>query len=131
MATIKRFEDLEVLRKARELDNIIYKLSKKERLSKDFDLKRQALRSSGSIMDNIAEGFERGGKGEFVQFLSISKGSAGELRSQIYRSSDREYLSAEEFANVNARCEEISKMLQGFMDYLQNSTIKGSKYLKE
>lgn len=82
-------------------------------------------------MDNIAEGFERGGKGKFTQFLSISKGSAGELCSQSYRARDREYLSAEEFTDVHERCVEISKMLQGFMDYLQNSNIMGSKYIKE
>jgi four helix bundle protein len=131
VATIKRFEDLEVWKKARELDIILYKLSKTGEFAKDFDLKRQILRSSGSIMDNIAEGFERGGKGEFIQFLSISKGSAGELRSQCLRASDREYLLEKDFTNVHDRCVEISKMLQGFMDYLQNSEIRGSKYIKE
>lgn len=128
MATIKRFEDLEVWRKARELDNIVFDYTKKKEFASDFDLKRQMLKSSGSIMDNIAEGFERGGKGEFIQFLSISKGSAGELRSQNHRASDRKYFTQSEFENVFNRCEEISKMLNGFMDYLSNSEIKGNKY---
>lgn len=131
MATIKRFKDLEVWKKARELDNIVFELSKVGEFAMDFDLKRQARRSSGSIMDNIAEGFERGGKGEFVQFLSISKGSAGELRSQCYRAFDRKYLAEIKFADVQDRCVEISKMLQGFMDYLQNSSIRESKYIKD
>jgi len=130
MATIKRFEDLEVWKKARELDTIIFSLTKKGEFARDFELIKQVRRSSGSIMDNIAEGFERGGKGEFIQFLSISKGSAAELRSQNYRARDREYLTSEEFSSIHDRCEEIGKMLQGFMDYLQSSEIKGSKYIK-
>lgn len=131
MATIRRFEDSEVWKKARELDNIVFELSKAGEFARDFDLKRQARRSSGPIMDNIAEGFEKGGKGEFVQFLSMSKGSAGELRSQRCRAFDRKYLAEIEFAGVQDRCVEISKMLQGFMDYLQNSSIRGSKYIKD
>lgn len=130
MATAKTFEDLEVWKKARELDNIIFKHTDKKEFDKDFDLKRQMRRASGSIMDNIAEGFERGGKGEFIQFLGVSKGSAGELRSQNYRASDRKYFSIEEYDSIHKYCTEISKMLQRLMDYLQNSEIKGSKYIK-
>ena len=131
MATIQRFEDLDGWKKARELDKIVYKLSKVGDFGKDFDLKRQALRSSGSTMDNISEEFERGGKGEFIQFLSISKGSVGELRSQMYRANDRGYLFQKDYEDVLGRCEEISKMIQGFMSYLQNSNIRGSKYIKK
>ena len=82
------------------MENQLFKLTKVSEFSKDFDLKRQILRSAGSIMDNIAEGFERGGKGEFIQFLSISKGSAGELRSQVHRAADRKYLTNEENADL-------------------------------
>lgn len=131
MATIKRFEDLDVWKKSRILDNIIFKMSNKNNFKSDFELIKQARRSSGSIMDNIAEGFERGGKGEFIQFLSISKGSAGELRSQMYRAHDREYISKTEFDATYDQCVEISKMLQGFMDYLRNSDIKGAKYIRK
>ena len=130
MATVKQFEDLDVWKKSRDLDNIIFRISNKGEFAKDFELKKQIRRSSGSIMDNIAEGFERGGKGEFIQFLGISKGSAGEIRSQTYRASDRNYLTKSEFYDVYNRSVEISKMLQKFIFYLQNSDIKGSKYIK-
>ncbi|MFA6923415.1 MAG: four helix bundle protein [Bacteroidales bacterium] len=130
MATVKRFEDLEVWKKARELNKIIYQVSGKGEFAKDFELKKQERKSSGSIMDNIAEGFERGGRGEFIQFLGISKGSAGELRSQNHRAFDVNYISNDEFKNINTRCIEISQMIQGLMDYLQNSEIKGTKYKK-
>ena len=129
MATVKKFEDMEVWKKARELDNIIFEVSKKREFAKDFELKQQIRKSSGSVMDNIAEGFERGGKGEFIQFLGISKGSIGELRSQNYRAHDRQYIAKQEFDTIYNGCIEISKMLQGFMDYLQNSEIRGSKYI--
>jgi len=97
MATIKRFEDISAWQKARELSKEIYAITKIGRFSKDYELKGQILKASGSIMDNIAEGFERGGKGEFIQFLGIAKGSCGEVRSQLYRALDREYIDKEKF----------------------------------
>ena len=92
MATIKSFEEIEAWRKARVLSKEIFELTQKGSFSKDFSLRDQINRSSGSIMDNIAEGFERGGNTEFIQFLSIAKGSAGEVCSQIYRAHDRNHL---------------------------------------
>ena len=86
MATIAKFEDLEVWQLARELCKEIYEIISKGEYLKDFDTRNQMRRSVSSIMDNIAEGFDRGGKGEFIQFLSIAKGSNGELKSQLYRS---------------------------------------------
>lgn len=128
MAKIEKFEDLEVWKEARELCKIVYSLTKKPVFSKDFDLVRQIRRSSGSIMDNIAEGFERDGKKEFIQYLSIAKGSAGEVRSQSYRAFDQNYISKEEFNELYEKANDISKMLSGFINYLKNSELKGIKY---
>jgi len=83
--TISRFEELDIWKNARSLCKKIRDLSIHSGLAKDYSLKDQILRSSGSVMDNIAEGYERDGKKEFIQFLYISKGSLGETRSQIYR----------------------------------------------
>jgi len=128
MATIERFEDLEIWKEARELCKIVYRLTNKPPFSKDFDLVRQIRRSSGSTMDNIAEGYERDGKKEFIQYLSISKGSVGEVRSQSYRALDQKYISEEEFKDLYNKASSISKMLSGFINYLKKSELKGVKY---
>lgn len=98
MATIKRFEDLEIWQLAREISRDVYDITRKDSIKHDFSLIDQLRRSSGSIMDNIAEGFERDGNKEFVQFLSYAKGSAGETRSQLYRAVDQKYI---ETMNIN------------------------------
>ena len=128
MATISRFEDLEIWQKARVLTKRIFILSKKEKFAQDFRFRSQILSSSGSIMDNIAEGFERGGNNEFKQFLSIAKGSAGETRSQIYRAFDFEYISEDDFEELVPEYENLSGKIKNFMTYLQNSEIKGIKF---
>ena len=128
MATIKRFEDLEVWQNARELCKLIYPLTLKGSFASDFKLRDQINASSGSVMDNIAEGFERDGKGEFKQFLSIAKGSCGEVRSQLYRAIDRNHISQDEFQKCFSLAEETSKRLSGFISYLNTSEIKGLKY---
>src|SRR5690606_33995179 len=97
MATINRFEDLEIWQEARRLAKVIHKISIETDLKTDFRFKEQIKSSSGSVMDNIAEGFERDGNQEFRQFLSIAKGSAGETRSQLYRVFDCEYISEKDF----------------------------------
>jgi four helix bundle protein len=128
MAKIEKFEDLEVWQVARELCKIVYSLTNKNPFCKDFELVRQIRKSSGSIMDNIAEGYERDGNKEFIQFLSISKGSCGEVRSQSYRALDQSYISKEEFEELYNIASSISKMLSGFINYLRKSEINGIKY---
>lgn len=131
MTMVKRFEDLKVWQASRLISIAVFEITKNEKLSKDYSLKDQMNRSAGSIMDNIAEGFERGGKKEFIQFLYIAKGSSGELRSQIYRVKDRDFITNDEFEKLLNNVEEVSKQLMGFIQYLKNTEYRGNKYLQE
>jgi four helix bundle protein len=99
MATFQNFEDIGAWQKSRELTREIYRVSKQGPFSKDFGLRDQIRRASTSIMSNIAEGFERGGTGEFAQFLAISKGSAVEVKLQLYVAIDQEYIDKKTFAD--------------------------------
>ena len=128
MATIKQFEDLDSWKKSRTLCDEIFKHCAIKPFASDFELKNQIIRSSGSIMDNIAEGFERGSKGEFITFLGYAKGSAGEVRSQLYRAKDRNYLSEKEFDVLFKEITDISKMLSGFITYLNNANVRGERH---
>lgn len=128
MAKIERFEDILSWQKARELTREIYALSKQGEFARDFSLKDQVRRASISIMSNIAEGFERGGDKEFIQFLSTAKGSSGEVRSQLYVALDQGYLTEQQFQQSYLHSEEVSRLLAGFMDYLRQSELRGSKY---
>lgn len=128
MATIKEFEDLEVWKKSRALCKIIFEYTNTKPFANDFELKGQILKSSGSVMDNVAEGFERGSKGEFITFLGYSKGSAGEVRSQLYRAFDRNYVSEQELLESVRDIKEISKMLKGLIEYLKGSDIRGDRH---
>ena len=129
MATIKRFEDLEIWQESRRLSKEIILLSKTTDLRSDYKLKDQIKGSSGSVMDNIAEGFERNGNGEFKQFLSIAKGSAGETRSQLYRIFDNDYILEEKLNILVADYEKLSIKIHNFITYLNNNDFKGTKFI--
>ena len=131
MAKINSFEDLEVWQKAREFCKLIHELSESGTFAKDYSRKDQINRSSGSIMDNIAEGFERGGNREFIQFLSYSKGSCGEARSQLYRAFDKTHIGQTEFDVMKEKAIELSKQLSGLIGYLKKSEFKGEKFVRE
>jgi four helix bundle protein len=128
MANFKNFEQIEVWQKSRELTNLIYRVTAEGGFSKDFGLKDQIRKASVSIMSNIAEGFERSGTGEFTQFLAIAKGSAGEVRSQLYVALDQKYLTSNVFETLYGKVLQISKMTSGLMSYLRRSGIKGTKF---
>ena len=127
MARIDRFEDIEGWKLARRVCNRVYDVSSNGVFSKDFALVNQIRRASVSIMSNIAEGFERDGNKEFLQFLSVAKGSCGEVRSQLYIASDRGYVDETTFNEMSGILTETSKTLSGLMKYLRQSDEKGRK----
>ena len=128
MATIQKFEDLEVWQLARTLSQKIYPLTFEEPISKDFRFKDQIRGTCGSIMDNIAEGFERGSKLEFINSLTIAKGEAGELKSQLYRALDNLYLTTTQFQEFYDLVNSITKKLTVFISYLNKAVFKGQKF---
>jgi four helix bundle protein len=128
MATISKFEELEIWQKAREICQYVELLIQTTNLKSNFSLKDQIDRSSGSIMDNIAEGFERNGKREFIQFLSIAKSSAGETKSQSYRAFDKKLISEEQHFKLNEMIEIEKNKIGSMMNYLNNCEIKGLKF---
>jgi four helix bundle protein len=128
MAIVLRFEELEIWQQARDICKKIRKITEASiSFSKDFSLKSQILRSSGSVMDNIAEGFERNGKKEFINFLYIAKGSLGEVRSQIHRSFDAEHIEKTEYDAFIEECYNLSGKIAHFISYLSRSEFKGTK----
>ena len=129
MATIKRFEDLEIWQDARRLSKEIILISKNTELNKDFRFNAQIKNASGSVMDNIAEGFERNGNAEFRQFLSIAKGSSGEVRSQLYRVFDNDYINDEKLNYLVTEYERLSVKIHNFITYLNKRDFKGTKFL--
>lgn len=127
---VKYFEDLEVWKSARELTNRIYEITNDGRFAKDFGLRDQIRRASVSVMSNVAEGFERGGNQEFTQFLSIAKGSCGEVRSQLYVAMDRAYIAKKDCEQLIDEFRKLSIMINNFVEYLKGSNYKGTKYKK-
>ncbi len=127
MATIKRFEEIEAWKLARELCKKVGALIDEGNFKKSFRLIGQIEGSSGSIMDNIAEGFERGTRAEFIQFLGYAKGSCGEFRSQLYRTVDRNYINQQQFDEFFVMAVRISAMLQKLIEYLQKTEVKGTR----
>ena len=131
MAEIKRFEDIEAWQRARQLVQAIYEISSLGDFAKDFGLKEQIRRAAVSVMSNIAEGFERGGDKEFLQFLALAKASGGEVRSRLYVALDQNYLDEAQFRSISEQAIQISQLIAGFMRYLQQSDLRGSKYLRK
>ncbi len=127
MGTIKRFEDMEVWKKSRELSKAVYQATSRREFAFDSALRDQMRRAVVSIVSNIAEGFERGSDKELRQFLIIAKGSAGEIRAQLYVALDASYLSTEDFEQLSERTTELGRMLAGFVKYLNQSNIEGNR----
>lgn len=121
MATVERFEDLEVWQKARDVVNAVYQASSAGTFSRDYALRDQIRRAVVSIPSNIAEGFSRHSNKEFIQFLSISKGSVAEVQSQLYAAVDQDYISQEAFDSSYERLEVVARQLSRFVSYLKGS----------
>ena len=128
MATFQSFEEIEAWQKARELTRKIYVASEQGSFARDFGLRDQIRRASISIMSNIAEGFDRSGTGEFIQFLAMAKGSAGEVKSQLYIAVDLDYITEDTFDQLFSLATDTGRLVGGLMNYLRNSNIKGTKY---
>ena len=128
MATFKTFEEIEAWKKARELTKRIYQVSGAGTFAKDFSLKDQIRSASVSIMSNIAEGHDRSGTREFVQFLAIAKGSTAEVKSQLYVALDQDYIALATFTELSSLAIETGSIIGGLMKYLRGSGITGTKY---
>jgi four helix bundle protein len=125
--TIRKFEDLEIWQTAQKLSLKIFHLTEIDPSSEDYKFKNQIRASAGSVMDNIAEGFERSSQFEFVNFLSISKGSSGETGSQLYRGIDQKYFP-DGTIDLIKEYEDLASSISGFMKYLNQSEIRGPKF---
>ncbi len=124
MGSYQCFEDLPIWKEARRLSFEVYQLTFVQPFLNDFELKDQIRRSAGSVMDNIAEGYERDGRLEFINFLSIAKASAGEVRSQLYRSFDLHYITEERLNVLITAYKQLSSHIANFIKYLNSSTHK-------
>lgn len=129
--TWKKFEDMDAWQLARRLNMHIHELILKTEIAKNFALKDQIYRAAGSIMDNIAEGFERGNTSEFKVFLAYAKGSCGEVRSQLYRCVDMGFITELQFTRLKQECEFISGKIYRIIEYLNRSNIKGARFPKD
>lgn len=128
MATVKDFEELAIFQKARELSKKIYPITQRGEFKYDSRFVQQIHAAAGSIMDNIAEGFERGGNKEFLNFLFIAKGSCGEVRSQLIRANDVGYLTPEEYDELYVECRKLSAAIMNFIKEIKGSEMQGAKY---
>lgn len=128
MSNIKTFEDLEIWQLSRALCQDIFVIIEETPLKNNFRLANQIDGVSGSIMDNIAEGFERNGNREFLQFLSVAKASCGGVRSQLYRLKDRNFVNDKTFEDLKNKTLLLSKKISAFIKYLKNSEMSGTKF---
>ena len=127
VAKIEKFEDMEVWKEARKVAKAVYSCSRQGEFSRDFGLRDQLQRAAVSVMSNIAEGYERGTNKEFIQFLFIAKGSAGEVRSQLYIALDLGYIDQDTFGQLNTDLLSLSRQISGFIQYLRTSSLIGPK----
>jgi four helix bundle protein len=121
MATIEQFEDMAVWEESPAFADTIYGVTGEGSFAQDFALRDQIRKAAVSIPSNIAEGFERDRRGEFVQFLRYAKGSAGEVRSQLYHARDRGYIDEDTFEELRAEVVSLSRQIQGFIKYLEST----------
>jgi len=128
MSAVKDFEELAIFQKARDLSKKIYAVTKRGEFKHDTRFVQQIRAATGSIMDNIAEGFERSGNKEFVNFLFIAKGSCGEVRSQLIRANDVGYLDPEEYKEFYTECRKLSAGIMNFIKEIKDSKMAGSKF---
>ena len=128
MAVVRDFEELAIFQKARELSKKIYPITQRGEFKYDTRFVQQIRAAAGSIMDNIAEGFERTGNKEFLNFLYIAKGSCGEVRSQLIRANDLGYLTKEEYDELYTECRKLSAGIMNFIKEIRTSEYAGAKY---
>ena len=128
MSKAHKFEELEIFQSARNLCKEVYAITKEGDFYKDIRFVQQIHASAGSVMDNIAEGFEREGNKEFINFLYIAKGSCGEVRSQIIRASDVGYIDNDTATRLYNDCTSLSKAISKFIKTLKESGLAGSKF---
>ena len=128
MAVVRDFEELAIFQKARELSKKIYSITQRGEFKYDTRFVQQIRAAVGSIMDNIAEGFERTGNKEFLNFLYIAKGSCGEVRSQLIRANDLDYMTKEEYDELYTECRKLSAGIMNFIKEIRTSEYAGAKY---
>ena len=128
MATIRHFEDLEIWQHARILSNQVFRMTIVPPFVTDYKFRDQIRAAAGSVMDNIAEGFERASRREFIHFLSISKGSCGEVQSQLHRAHDQHYIPQQAYEDLVLEYRLLGRKLAGFISYLNATEIKGQKF---
>ena len=119
MAKVERFEDLKAWQKARELANVVYELSERAAFAKDFRLRNQIQGAAGSVMHNIAEGFDSGSDPEFIRFLKMARRSASETQSELYLALDRKYVTQDEKQKAYDLASEAKKLINGLIGYLR------------
>jgi len=118
---IKQFEELDSWKKARELTNMIYDLTEQKGFSRDLRLRDQIRDASGSVMHNIAEGFDAGSDTEFIRFLKISRRSASEVQSQLYLALDRKYITETQLQTAYDKATEVKRLINGLISYLRRN----------
>jgi four helix bundle protein len=128
MATVERFEDLECWKAGRRLRQTAYRFTRLKSFAADYALVGQMRRAAQSITANIAEGFEREGNREFIQFLSQAKGSVGEVKDELYTALDENYITQADFDTAYALAEDATRLIGGFMSYLRRTESAGSKF---